>query len=109
VTLVVEDCDALPCRPANFSNQMLFSYSDDSCQEPGLVFEVWAADGETGEFQRVSETSEYTFTHGDLDSKAVCYKVAAVDRAGNRSDFSETVCADNCPWFSLPNVLTPGN
>lgn len=108
LTLAQQDCDDLPCPPADYFNQIDIAYPDDVCNEPGLVFEVWAAAEEGDEFQLLSTTGKYLYTHAGLASKAVCYKVAAVDRAGNRSEFSTTVCADNCPWFSLPNVFTPG-
>ena len=30
-----------------------------------------------------------------------------MDRSNNRSEPSETVCNDNCPYYELPNVFTP--
>ena len=40
---------------------------------------------------------------------AKCYAVAAIDAAGNVSAMSTPVCNDNCPYFELPNVFTPGD
>ncbi|MDX5346040.1 MAG: gliding motility-associated C-terminal domain-containing protein, partial [Hymenobacteraceae bacterium] len=34
-------------------------------------------------------------------------KITAVDIAGNESEFSNTVCKDNCIFFLLPNIITP--
>jgi hypothetical protein len=45
----------------------------------------------------------------NLPSFARCYKLAAVDRSGNESVWSEEACNDNCPNYQLPNVFTPGN
>lgn len=42
-----------------------------------------------------------------MTRKARCYRVAAVDRAGNVSDFSDPICFDNCPSINFPNVFTP--
>ena len=43
----------------------------------------------------------------NLPSNARCYKISAVDRAGNESELSEQYCFDNCPHYELPNVFTP--
>ncbi|MFK8056777.1 MAG: gliding motility-associated C-terminal domain-containing protein [Saprospiraceae bacterium] len=36
-----------------------------------------------------------------------CYAVTAVDSVGNEGPFSATVCVANCPFYLLPNVITP--
>lgn len=109
LTILEQNCNELPCPPANYFNQLEIVYgSQQGCSEPDLSFEIWAAADEGDEFALLATTREASYIHGGLESKAFCYKVVAVDGAGNRSDFSQTVCADNCPWFSLPNVFTPG-
>ncbi len=47
------------------------------------------------------------YIHKNLPSFAGCYYVTAVDRSGNESRPSNTVCKDNCPYYELPNVMTP--
>jgi hypothetical protein len=47
------------------------------------------------------------YLHGNLPSYAGCYYVTAVDRSGNESWAVNTVCKDNCPYYELPNVITP--
>lgn len=49
------------------------------------------------------------FVHTNLPSFAGCYKLSAVDRAGNESVLSEPLCFDNCPYYELPNVFTPND
>lgn len=49
------------------------------------------------------------YLHQNLTSVAGCYYVTATDSAGNESAPSLSVCADNCPNYSLPNVFTPNN
>jgi len=38
---------------------------------------------------------------------AGCYAVSAVDSVGNEGPLSATVCVANCPFYLLPNVITP--
>ncbi|MFN5319660.1 MAG: gliding motility-associated C-terminal domain-containing protein [Bacteroidia bacterium] len=44
--------------------------------------------------------------HFPGDFVAGCYVLVATDSAGNISK-SDTLCADNCPEYSLPNVFSP--
>jgi len=63
-----------------------------------------------GEFALYVENVRDTFyIDANLPSYARCYKIAAVDRAGNTSDLSDSYCFDNCPNYELPNVFTPNN
>jgi len=38
---------------------------------------------------------------------AGCYAVTAVDTFENESAFSNIICPDNCPFYTLPNAFTP--
>jgi gliding motility-associated-like protein len=58
------------------------------------------------------------FNFMDTLSIAGCYAVTALDSLApwpdgelrrNESEFSNVVCIDNCPEYSLPNVFTPNN
>jgi gliding motility-associated-like protein len=52
---------------------------------------------------------EWTYTPGSVTGIAGCYRVTGTDSALNTSPFSEPFCLDNCPLFSLPNVITPNS
>lgn len=67
--------------------------------------------GDTGDFEKVGETRSpvRSFIHDKLPSYAGCYYVTAVNRFGIESLPSNTACKDNCPDYSLPNVITPNN
>jgi gliding motility-associated-like protein len=57
---------------------------------------------------RVLATVKDTFyVHQNLTSLAGCYAIAALDTAGNEGRQSTVVCNDNCPFYELPNVITP--
>jgi gliding motility-associated-like protein len=49
-------------------------------------------------------TTEYVHILGN--QVAGCYQVVAVDSSGNES-LSTSICTDNCPEYSLPNVFSP--
>jgi gliding motility-associated-like protein len=49
-----------------------------------------------------------SITYSDLASVAGCYAVTAIDSFGNESPRSNVVCVDNCPYYELPNIFTPG-
>ncbi|WP_276373055.1 gliding motility-associated C-terminal domain-containing protein [Chryseolinea sp. H1M3-3] len=110
-TVVIDkmDCSNLPCDTDTYYNYISWSYSDNSCLEDGLTYQVFEADAEGDEFILLTTVSDNSFRHSNLTSLAKCYKVVAVDAAGNMSSQSEAVCNDNCPYFELPNVFTPGS
>jgi len=61
------------------------------------------------------QPSEYEFTHFNLNTRAGCYYVVALDKGENKnnepniSPSSDTICVDNCLLYKLPNVFTPNN
>ncbi len=66
----------------------------------------------TDTFQLIAEVNgnSNTFYHlPDSNDISGCYKVSALDRAGNESQPSPEVCIENCPVYELPNTFTPNN
>ena len=55
------------------------------------------------------DPSDTVYIHKQPNSVVGCYNLIAVDSAGNRSDFSNSICVDYtaCPIYSLPNFFTP--
>ncbi len=48
-----------------------------------------------------------SITHTLTGTKAGCYYVETFDENETNSNFSETVCIDNCPFYELPNSFSP--
>ncbi|NIK72537.1 gliding motility-associated-like protein [Thermonema lapsum] len=109
-----------------FSNQLQWSFNNGngsgsgSCGETinGCEYEAsniavfriyYKPNTEASYGSPIAEVSgtQFSFTHGGLNSLAGCYVITAVDQSGNESAFSNEVCVDNCIQFKLPNVFTP--
>ena len=48
-------------------------------------------------------------SHSPPSGLAGCYVVTAIDSFDNESAYSNVICLDNCPVYSLPNVFTPND
>ncbi|MEL7005213.1 MAG: gliding motility-associated C-terminal domain-containing protein, partial [Bacteroidota bacterium] len=98
------------CDINDFSNELNWMTEFiGECQNDIGVYQVWYAPTTDAEFTVVGEVPVEMFIHDGLPSFKGCYKIRAIDRSGNESEFSNTVCVDNCPNYRLPNVFTPGN
>ncbi len=99
------------CSFSSFFNTITWDdLSEDECGEDIRRYNVYfSPTGEEGTFEIVSppDLTTTTFVHRNLRSLAGCYRITSVDRSNNESEFSETICNDNCPQYELPNVFTP--
>jgi gliding motility-associated-like protein len=99
-----------PCGFNGFFNSLRWTptINDSNCEDDIVGYNVYfSAGGADGEFTKIATLTDLEFIHEGLTSFAGCYKITAVDEAGNESDFSNVVCNDNCPQYDLPNVFTP--
>lgn len=97
------DCE----RPLN---TLAWTNPNNSCASDTWRYNIWFSDSLGGTPQLVhtitgAEDTVYVHTNGS--SVAGCYWVTAIDSTGNESGFSNRVCGDNCPLYTLPNVFTP--
>lgn len=106
------------CDLANAIYRNVLSWTTDfidDCQNDVNSYEIYYASTKGEEFQLLATVRDTFYIHDEsseipLDNSFKgCYKVKAIDRSGNESEFSEEFCIDNCYNYVLPNVFTPGN
>ena len=116
--LTTPDCNDIfidrGCTFVDFYNTLIWNKSiaadgedcDDNDEIKGynIYFSLTGAE-ET--FEKIDFVKDTAYFDGILPSFAGCYYITAVDRSNNESIASNTVCNDNCPYYTLPNVFTP--
>ncbi len=113
LAIIATPCDQYistqPCDPLVFSNTVTWKRpTDEACRQDIKSYNIYVAGQKGGEFGLYTTNVKDTFyIDSNLPSFARCYKVSAVDRAGNESELSDQYCFDNCPHYELPNVFTP--
>jgi gliding motility-associated-like protein len=129
-----QDCEApvdniAPCRPTldvltacdldvdctneeELFNTLEWVNPMELCEETDDVvgYRVYYAPFEGDDFVLIAELDDSRVTQLDDNPEigiAGCYAVTAIDTFFNESEFSNIVCVDNCPTYSLPNAFTP--
>jgi gliding motility-associated-like protein len=83
----------------------------ENCDKAIAGYKIYFSPNETDSLQLLAEiktkSDTATYFHTGLKSYAGRYAITALDTAGNESERSNIVTNDNCPTYSLPNVITP--
>ncbi len=115
-TLVLDgrDCEQYlstnTCSNSNFQNELTWTTEfSDECQNDVREYIIEYAPTTQSEFSVIGTARNERFLHENLISFKGCYRVRAVDRSGNSSEYSNVFCVDNCPYYELPNVFTPNS
>jgi len=113
-TMTGRDCkefiESSACGDNLYSNTLSWQRPLDlDCRDDIRNYKILMANRLSAEFTEIAIVSDTFFVHSNLPSFAACYKIIAVDRAGNESEASDVFCFDNCPYYELPNVFTPNN
>ena len=108
------DCEQnlsfVSCSWDDFSHDL--EWEDDmseGCDDDIRSYDIYfSITGDEGTFELVGNSTLNNYLHKRPgDSFKGCYKIKAIDRSGNESEFSNTVCFDNCPNIEMPNAFTP--
>ncbi|MBK8565426.1 MAG: gliding motility-associated C-terminal domain-containing protein [Saprospiraceae bacterium] len=86
------------------------------CSETDDVvsYRVYFKPNEAGAFSllyEINESGDTTYFHPrtKLEGLVGCYAITALDTFLNESEFSNIICTDNCPFYTLPNAFTPND
>ena len=98
-----------PCNYSDFSNSLSWRATfDEGCDQEIRTYKIYySRTGEEGSYEVIAEERDTFYVHQNLPSFAGCYRISAIDRSGNESEWSEPLCKDNCPMYELPNIFTP--
>lgn len=98
------------CNSNLFSNTLRWASPGDACRNDVSYYKIWVAASSGAAFTELPiQVRDTVYVDENLPSFARCYRIQAVDRSGNRSELSEPVCFDNCPYYELPNIFTPND
>lgn len=104
----------LTCGLNTFSNKLVWKRPTAAeCGGEILGYRIYASATPGGEYALVQLPDNATYVRdtfyidNGLTSFAKCYKISVIDRSGNESPLSNSICNDNCPYYELPNVFTP--
>jgi gliding motility-associated-like protein len=106
-----------PCSPTVSLNancltgfvELRWINPNTSCTNDVVRYVLYSKPEESADYTLLANISAATstvYTIDGLEFTAACYAVTAIDSSGNESAKSLQVCADNCPEFELPNIVT---
>lgn len=100
---VINNCDST-------RNELVWTNPNNECSDDVVGYNIYyfsTLDGEPTLIKEVDDPKDTVFWHEPSNSLAGCYLVTAVDSFQNESSKNYRECADNCPFYSLPNSFSP--
>ena len=114
--IIINDCGKIKNTDWNYTNNknyLSWNIPQNFCGEDIAKYKLYYAPTNGSAFYLIDSSftkSDTSYIH-DLNSNptgiAGCYKITAVDFAGNETLYPTISCIDNCPNYELPNVFTP--
>lgn len=102
---VYPDCDI-------GENLLTWDLPSGSCDDDAIEYHIYYTPVLGGDMELIAvitNLSDTSFLHGNLESIAGCYAITSMDSVFNESSITDTFCVENCPVYELPNVFTPGS
>ncbi len=90
----------------NWTNPNLICVETDDV----VAYNVYYTPIDGGNFEIIASfdlSTDTLFEHKPDIGIAGCYAITALDTFNNESAFSNIICVDNCPEYTLPNAFTP--
>ncbi len=96
-----------------YENRVSWEYNMSTCEQADDIqgYNIYYA-ANVDEGARLIDqvdADDNLYAHQLEENISGCYTVTAVDRSGNESSSSNSICIDNCPSYLLPNAFTPNN
>jgi gliding motility-associated-like protein len=111
-----------PCQPKMTlqtkceveSNVLTWLNPNTYCSDDAVKYNIYYSHNSVDPLQLVAVINDinqtsYSFANMEYGVRSIagCYAITAVDSANNESSIVDIFCADNCPYYELPNVFTP--
>lgn len=104
-------------------NFLMWTNPNGYCADDVMFYTIYYKPYDTDDYEfepiiTINNPNDTSYLFTDLFSVAGCYAVTASDSLNsdpdgnefrNESEFSNIVCVNNCPEYTLPNVFTPNN
>jgi len=99
----------------NATNTITWSADTANCQLDVTAYKLYFAYRKSNQFKVIDSFGISVYPNRKyLDQRPIlaqnlagCYVMTCIDSFGNESLFSDTLCSDNCPNYSIPNIITP--
>ncbi len=102
-----------PCQNFNLLEVKLHWIYPPSCNQDVVKYRIYWKKNLKEKWELIDSVPVGTSQYLDIREKlkfsiAGCYAVTAVDSFENESYFDNEKCVDNCPFYNIPNVFSPG-
>lgn len=107
-----------PCPPtlsvfpncSEAKNLLTWDLPSGSCDDDAIAYRIYYTPLLNGDMELIAtiyNLSDTSYLDDELTSIAGCYALTSIDSVLNESKITDTICVDNCPEYTLPNVFTP--